>query len=349
MPADHSDEISLFAVGALLVRSRWLIARWALAGGVAALAAVWTRPAIYRASASFVPESGESPRSGLSSLASSLGVTVPTGAPSLSPDFYLALLNSREILEQIALDTLTVPEFSGKRVALEDMLKVGAGSAKLRQEAAVKELRRRIATSIDKATGIVTVSVATPWPTVSLTVVTDLVNGVNAFNQRSRRDEAAAERRFIEGRLVQATAELRAAEDALQRFLQSNRATAAPDLRFAQDRLERNVSLRQQVFASLTQAYDDVRMRELRDTPVISMVDEPSVAARPEPRGRGVVTLVGVFLGAAIGALVAAMRRLVATRRAVGDPAAEEFLMTIGEVKGNVRRGLKRFSGRASA
>ncbi len=343
------DEISVFAIGAVLLRNRWRVIRWAVAGAIVALAVVWNRPALYRASASFIPQGADPSRAGLASLASQFGVSVPSTSPNLTPEFYLRLITSREVLSKVARDTLVVSEMGGRPKAMEDLLDIGSGSAKVREEAAVTELSRRIAASASKATGVVEFSVATQWPDVSLAIAIQLVAGVNEFNQRTRRDQAAAERKFIEGRLEVATAELRASEDRLQQFLQGNRQVNSPDLQFTRDRMQRDVTLRQQVFASLTQAYEDVRIREVRDTPVITIVDEPSVPAKAEPRGRAIRTLIGFLIGAVLGALLAFVGDMIASRRAEGDPAATEFVSTVGEMKGDMIRRFRRLSGRASA
>jgi uncharacterized protein involved in exopolysaccharide biosynthesis len=231
-------------------------------------------------------------------------------------------------------------------MAVEDLLEIDGGSPKLRKDAAIEELSRRIDVSASKATGVVELSVATRWPSVSLAIATELLQGVNDFNQRTRRDQAAAERKFIEGRLSVATADLRSAEDRLQAFLQANRQIRSPDLQLAQDRMQRDVSLRQQVFASLTQSYDDVRMREARDTPVVTMVDEPMVPAKPEPRGRGIRTLMGLFLGAAFGVLFTFIRDDLAKRRAAGDPAVEGFVSAVHQIKIPLRQRVARRSTR---
>src|SRR3954467_15475698 len=94
------DEISLFGLGTLIVRHRWRIARWMLFGGLVAGLLVFSEPALYVASTSFVPlGQSESNRSGLASIAGQFGVALPvTGNPTLSPDFYVSLLQSRELL-----------------------------------------------------------------------------------------------------------------------------------------------------------------------------------------------------------------------------------------------------------
>lgn len=340
---DEGEEISVFAIGTTLLRNRWRIVRWAIAGALMTLVLVWTRPALYRASASFIPQGADPGRSGLASLAGQFGVALPTGGQSLSPDFYLRLITSRELLGRIARDTLIVPEMGGKRVAVEDLLEIRRGPAKVREEAAVDALSRHIGASASKTTAVVEFNVGTEWPSVSLAIASTLLNGVNEFNQRTRRDQAAAERKFVEGRLEIATTELRAAEDRFQQFLQGNRQFGTPDLTFTRDRLQRDVSLRQQVFTTLTQAYEDVRIREVRDTPVITIVDLPTVPSKPEPRGRGIRTLLGFLLGGLAGALVIFIGDVMAKRRAEGDPAAAEFVSALDQVKAEILRSLRRF------
>jgi uncharacterized protein involved in exopolysaccharide biosynthesis len=345
---DEGEAVSIFAIGTLLLRNRWRIVRWAIAGGLVAIAIVWTRPALYTASASFIPQGADPGRSGLASLAGQFGVSLPSGSQSLSPDFYLRLLKSRELLGRVARDTLVVPELGGRRMSVEDLLDVGAGTPKVREEGAVQELSKRVGASATKTTAVVEFSVATEWPSVSLAIANTLLGGVNDFNQRIRRDQASAERKFVEARLAVVTAELRASEDRLQQFLQGNRQYGSPDLQFTRDRLQRDVSLRQQVFTSLTQAYEEVRMREVRDTPVITVIDQPMVPSKPSPRGRGIRTLFGLVVGAVFGAFLVFVGDLMAKRRAEGDPAADEFVHTVGEIKGQMLQRMRRLGRRAS-
>jgi uncharacterized protein involved in exopolysaccharide biosynthesis len=346
---DANEELSIYAVAALLLRNRWRILRWAFAGALLTLAFVWTRPSLYRASASFIPQGADSERSSLASIAGQFGVSLPSSSQSLTPDFYLRLLKSPELLGRVARDTVVVPELGGRRVAMEDLLEIDSGSAKEREEGAVKELTDRVVASASKTTSVVDFSASMKWPSVSLRVVRTLLDGVNDFNLRIRRDQASAERKFVEERLAESAAALRLAEDRLQQFLQSNRQLGAPDLQFTRDRLQREVSLRQQVFTSLTQSYEEVRMREVRDTPVITIVDEPHVPSKPIPRGRGVRTLLGFIVGALVGSMFVILGDRVSKRRAEGDAAADEFVLAVGELKGGVLRSVRKLRGRAGA
>jgi uncharacterized protein involved in exopolysaccharide biosynthesis len=332
-----SDDISILAVGTTLMRSRWRIVRWMLLGAVVALLAVFWKPSLYRASASFMPQGTDAARSGLASLAGQFGVALPSGGnPSLSVDFYAQLLRSPVLLREIVRDTFVVPELRGERISFLDLFGIAGGTPKLQEEQGVKLLTGIVSPSVARTTGLVEVSVSTKWPSVSLAIVTAIVDGVNEYNQRTRQGQAAAERKFVEGRLAVASSELRDAENRLEQFEKTNRQFSAPMLGFERGRLERDVALRQQVFTSLTQANEDVRIREVRDTPVITIFEPPSVPAQPEPRGRVRTIFLGLLLGGFIGAMISLASGTMARLRREKTAEADEFVGTLSELKREV-------------
>lgn len=346
----QDDEISLLAISATLIRHRWRIVRWMLFGGLVAGLLAFLRPPVYTAFASFIPQGTDLGRSGLASLAGQFGVSLPAGNQSLSPDFYADLLKSRVLLQNVAHDTLTVAEMGGKRVLFLDLFEIPAGPASRREEEGVRLLRQIVSTSVVKSTGVVQLQAGTRWPSVSLAIVNDLVKGVNEFNQQTRQGQAASERKFVEGRLAVAASDLRAAEDRLEEFLRNNRAIGtSPDLMFQRDRLQRDVALQQNVFTSLTQSYEEVRIREVRDTPVITIIEPPAVATLPEPRKRLLRVLLGLMVGALIGSILSFTSEGINRRRNQGDREADQFVGSLSEVKGEMLGGvrwLKRRVGR---
>lgn len=334
----QDDEISVFALGTVLLRNRWRITRWMFIGAVLAALSVFSKPVLYSASASFVPQgSTDAARSGLASIAGQFGVSLPASGQSVSPEFYSMLLKSRPVLRDIAYDTVVVREMGGRRVSFFDLFEIVGGSAARREEQGVRVLRGIVSTSVVKPTGVVQLTVATRWPSVSLAVATALVSGVNEYNQRTRQGQAAAERKFVEGRLAVASADLRAAEDRLERFLRTNREFgSSAELTFQGDRLRRDLAFQQQLYTSLIQAYEEVRIREVRDTPVITVIEAPSVSTNPEGRGRRMRVLLGLAIGGFVGVLITLISGIVAHRRNERNPEASEFLGALGELKGEV-------------
>jgi uncharacterized protein involved in exopolysaccharide biosynthesis len=344
----RDEEISLFAVGNTLLRNRWRIVRWMVLGGIIAGAAVITRKQVFKATASFIPEAGASqPTSSLASLAGQFGVSLSSTSGSQSPDFYIELLQSHTLLKRFLADTFTVQEMGGRRVAFNDLFEIKGESAVAREDNGVDALRGMVTTDITKPTGIVEVSVTTRWPSVSVAIAADLVSAVNDFNNRSRQSQAAAEQKFVEQRISVASSELLAAENRMQAFLEANREIGnSPQLTFEKDRIQREVLLRQQVYSTLMQSYEDVRMRAVRDTPVITPFEAPVLPLRAEARGRLKMGLLGMFLGALIGIALTFISEMFARSRTAMNPDANDFVVTLQEVKGEMLRPVRWVAGR---
>jgi len=135
-------------------------------------------------------------------------------------------------------------------------------------------------------TGTVRLSVTTPYAALALRVNQRLLEAAEPVQSRQRQSQAAAERRFTEQRLDEVKQELSHAEDKLQAFLQRNRDYRdSPQLSFEQDRLAREVARQQQLYTSLSQAYEQAKIEEVRDTPVFTVVERPDLPIRPDHVG----------------------------------------------------------------
>jgi len=292
-----------------IIRSARSHARFlAICGGAVAVltAIVWlVLPRSYLADAAFVAQ-GSSNAAGISALAAQLGVAVPSGDASESPAFYVELLQSRAVLDSVVA---TPYRIDGKPAeSLADILRI-SGSPDRRQELAMEAVRH--ATTVDQSrnSNIVTIQVRTRWHDLSLELVSRMLQSLNQFNLHSRQSRASAQRRFIEARTAEAKAQLDSTDAALSAFAQENRAyTGSPQLVLEHDRLVRAAGLRQNLYANLATSLDQARIDELRDTPVITVVDGPGGSVAPEPRGLAKKTILGFLVGVLLGAIVIAGR-----------------------------------------
>jgi uncharacterized protein involved in exopolysaccharide biosynthesis len=323
----RSPEISVPWILAVLLQNRRVISTFGAIGVVVGGAIALLKPAMYEASFSFVPQSAQDdPRGSLSSLAGQLGISLGGGGSTgQSPQLYADILTTREVLGAIATDTVS-PD-AGRRESVADFLGISDRDEAVRRERTFQELRRKVVSSsvATRTTGAVKVTVRTRSAQVSLVIAQRLIDGLNQFNLVTRQSQAGQERRFIETRLAEAKRLLRASEDALQSFLQQNRAIGnSPQLTFEQERLQRDVSLQQQVVASLAQQYETARIREVRDTPVITILERPVLAALPQPRGRVTVLLLATGLACfvAVGYVLA---RAGWSRQRTIDAAAGDY------------------------
>ncbi len=302
---DDAQAFSPAALLAVLLRRRVGIIRTALVLGLLVGVMILVRSRQYSAYASFTPQARRQP-SAISGLAAQFGLAVPTQDGAQSPAFYVDLLLSREILGTTVMERFPVTVDGAKRdTVLADYLGAKGKNAEELRERGILEMKDRVGASANLKTGVVTLTVTTRDPGLSAAVTKRLLAALDSFNQQRRKSQATAERQFTERRLAEVRAELRDAEDRQQAFLQRNRDyRGSPELAFQHDRLAREVAMRQTVYTSLAQAFEQSKIDEVRDTPVLSLVEEPDVP--PFPVGRGLVryTITATILGG-VGAAIA--------------------------------------------
>ena len=112
----------------------------------------------------------------------------------------------------------------------------------------------------------------------------------------------------MEGRLAQGGEELDEAEEELKIFLEGNRQyEGSPELRFQYERLQRRVRIKEELFTTLSRHYEEARIQEVNDTPVITVIDRAVPPDRKwSPKRRVIVILTFVF-----GCMVAVLSALL--------------------------------------
>jgi uncharacterized protein involved in exopolysaccharide biosynthesis len=295
-------------------RHHRLVAGLALGSCVLVAAITLFQPRTYTSFTTFMPHASQNKLSQLSGLASQFGFTVPANDPGATPAFYAFLLQSRELLGSAVNTTFDVQaKGRGTRATLTDWYNPPGDTPAQREEAAIERLRRDLRAGTDGETGTVELKVRTPSARLSFEVAQRLMQLVGEFNLEKRQSQAAAERKFVQSQLEEAKARLHDAEDLLQGFLQRNREyRSSPQLTFEYDRLARDVSMRQQVYNSLAQSFEQARIDEVRNTPVFTLIDPPNLPAKPDRRWLLAKALLGVLLGGLIGVFVALAREFVA-------------------------------------
>jgi uncharacterized protein involved in exopolysaccharide biosynthesis len=277
-------------------------------------------PRTYTATASFAPEaqSGGADLARVGGLAAQFGFAVPGAAATQSPDFYAQILASTPLLDSTARTPYAFVR-DGRRTS-EDLVEVfhsPGDTPGQRLAAAEKRLRGAVSIGVLAKTGTVTFTVKTRWPDLSAEVAARMLALLNKFNIESRQERAGDERRFTEARLAQTTAELRASEDRLRDFLEANRVVArSPGLQLQSERLQADVELHRTLVQSLSQAYEQSRIEEVRNTPLLTVVQAPAPPPLPDPRGLAFKTLLALIAGMLFGTLGAHLRATLRRRKA---------------------------------
>jgi uncharacterized protein involved in exopolysaccharide biosynthesis len=154
----------------------------------------------------------------------------------------------------------------------------------------------------------------------------NILTQVNSYNVARQQAQATLERTFIEKRLVETRATLTRAEDQLRTFRDFNRdAGRSPSLRLEGNRLDREVTMRQSLYTSLSQAYEQSRIEEVRDTPAISVIEHPTLPTSADTSYGLRNTLLGAIGGMFLGIILAFVRERFSESKAEGSRVFEDF------------------------
>ena len=305
---EADDDIPLIAFLNVILRYRRVVLLSALVW-IAVTVAAGLLFGGYRAQAVFAPVMGsQSPLGDVASLAAKFGINV-AGAAGSPVGFYADLPTTDGLLSQLAETQFSFPAEAGGRDTvsgtLVTLLKASGDTPEELVQDAVDHLQRKIDVTSDLGAGTVTVKTVAPWPILAEKMTRRILDLVNVFNVEELQSQARAERAFIEDRMHAAQRELEDAEDQLEAFLTQNRTyQTSPKLTIEAGRLQRRIDLRQQTYATLVGEYEEARIREIRNTPVITVVDPPEGSARVRFKVL-VLVLVGLAAGVAFGVALA--------------------------------------------
>ncbi len=341
------EEISLLELANVLLKRWKLVVGIPLVASVLAAIVSFVLPSRFTATTSFVPETesaGVNLPGGLAGLAAQFGVAIPGGGAS-SPQFYADVLGSRTVRDEVLLAGFPDPgsEAPSDSAPLLELLNIKGDSEPERLENGRKKLDRSVSVWVDNETSIVSLSVETHDRSLSADVANHFISLLNRFNLETRQSNAQERRRFAEERMQAAERELLVAEENLKRFLERNRQfRGSPELTFEYERLQRQVTIKQEVFTSLRRSYEEARIEEVNDTPVITVIDQ---AVAPQERSSPKVMLnviLAFFVAGVIGVFAAFGREFVERAQDHDREEYEEFTSLWSALKADLRSLLRR-------
>lgn len=292
-----------------------------------AVVVVLLLPPTYRASTLLIPNGSQGSLAagleGLTSVAGQLGINV-AGAGNDPARVFPDILRSRTLVRRV-LQAEVLPRGGAKQIYLDRFGKRGDPEPE-RLEAATKAfLERRSAIVLDPKNSSIKIVIYDRDPDVAAAVANAMARELDRINQEIHRSNARARRAFVEARLAEVRAELALDEEALKDFREQNRAIAAsPQLLLESERLARKVRVDEEVYLTLTREHELAKIDEVRDVPVINVLDEAvSPAFAHAPRKRLVVSVVFVLslLVGLVGAMLWDDRRRLAAGFGAGSGA----------------------------
>ena len=142
-------------------------------------------------------------------------------------------------------------------------------------------------------------STSNMFPWVSTAKTPDFIGSeIQIYIQKQNSAQAAKEKLFISDRLVVVKSELEDLEDNLKNFKERNRgyeASAELFMKFSQKL--REVEAKQQVYVTLQQQLELARINEVKQTPIINILDEAKPPVNKSRPSRAIIVLLSMFAG----------------------------------------------------
>jgi uncharacterized protein involved in exopolysaccharide biosynthesis len=342
-----------------LTFTRWLagvLLRWRMIAGltiltiVVAVASTLIIPPVYRARSTFVANSSSASKlpgaasssPGVGGLISQLGGSLG-GDPSESPNFYMQLFESRELLTRILSSKFPNPRTDAPNdsAMLIDILRIKKKDPQLRMELGVKKLTKAIGAGFDIKTNLVALTVDMQWPELAAQVANRLVGEVSKFNRETRVSKAKSKRLFLESRHDSAQMLLRAAEDRQRFFYEQNRGVLqSPSLRAEDARVKRDVELASDLFTNLQAQLEAARLDEINDAALITVIDTAIPPRKAQWPRYGALLFTSAALGLMLGLLVAGSIVVLADWRMRNPESWYDFEHTLGRARSDVRSAM---------
>ena len=335
-PSTAAVEISLINIFNIFLRQRWLVLGFAAAFAGLTILALIVASRTYTVESSFIIQKRDQPQA--AGLAAQLGMDLGTVDPAQSPAFYATLVKTPDVLDRL-VDTTFVTSFDSKPRSLAAIWGISGGSPETVRRDVIERLKKVVSSSVSSKLDLVVVDVTTSDALLSRSLADAIIGQVNWFNLRTRQSRAAAERQFDERLVQEVGGDLRQAEDAMQQFLQRNQQPhMSAELEMDKQRLTRRLEILNARYVSVVTAYDRARIDEVRDTPVITVIQKPRTPVNADPRGIPKKTLLMFLLGMVLGCVVAVIRHILANVRSSPDTDSREFHQLLDETSGEVRR-----------
>ncbi len=315
------------------------------------LAASVIIPPVYRARASFVANSSSTSKlqgalggtSGLGGIISQLGGSVG-GDPSESPNFYVHLLASRELLTRLLESKFPDPRTDNPRdsAQLIDIMRIRNADPQRRMELGVKQMTKAIKPGMDTRTNLVWFTVDARWGDLSAEIGNRLIELVSGFDREIRVSRAKSLRMFLQMRHDSAQAALRQAEENQRIFYERNRGFVAgsPGLRFEEQRITREVELASDLYVSLDKQLEVARIDEINDAALITIIDSAVIPRKALWPRYWVTLFTATAIGLLVGLLLAGSATILADWRRRNPTAWGYLAVAIANAKSDVRAAL---------
>lgn len=166
----------------------------------------------------------------------------------------------------------------------------------LHEKIAMTKLSDRYVINKNNLTGLITVDVWMEEPYLSKDVAEFFVEEIKGYVFEIEYSNMSKQQGFIEKRLFEVKEELKNKEEELKSFREKNRNISVPELILKEDRLKRDVFMNTQIYITLQQELELVKIKLIGQKDPIVLLDKPQLAPKKDKPNRLFVVLSGFII-----------------------------------------------------
>ena len=311
----QEQEIDIMELIAKLWKNRRMIIKWGIIGAVVGLIAGFSIPKTYKVSATLAPETQQRVGSGVSSIASMMGVSLDNSMDAIDYEMYPDVISSTPFLfELLDLEVKTrdgqidttlqnyilkhqkSPWWShvigapfkalGWAVSLvkseEECGESGEVQLELHnlpkeERKAIKYLSEKIIVSVDKKTGKTQLSLEMQDPLVAYTVMAAVLDNLKNYMSEYRTSKSRQDVENLSKICEERKQEYYAAQKAYALYTDSNKNIVQNSSKAEGQRLQQEMNLAYQVYSQVATQLEGARIKVQQDKPVFAVLKPASV------------------------------------------------------------------------
>lgn len=248
----------------------------------------------YLSSTVILPEMDKGKLGPLGDLAALAGVNI--GGEVVMVKLYPDIIQSEAVLTPV-IEKKYKSKFYEQPVNLIEYFEIEEETPRRTIEVALKTIRTMLKIEMSQKTGLLTYSIETKDAQVSADILNTITAELNNFLLTKKTTNAGEQRKWIEKRMKEVKQDLERSENILKEFREKNRrVTDSPQLLLEQGRFMREVSLQEVISTTLQQQYEVARIEEIKNVPIINVLDEAKPAAEKNSPKRRLFVTIGFLL-----------------------------------------------------
>lgn len=255
-------------------------------------------------------------QSRLGGLASQFGFSLPSlddNVSYLSAETLPEILSSRTVARSILYTDFNSQEFDKPTSLLNiitDHKEIDSADSNKIIANAIKHISQNILDIRQiKNTPMFTLQVNSPEPQLSAEISLAVINELEKLQSDFTKHELLNEKEFISERLVEIQNELFQAETKLKKFREQNlQISLSPTLLLYQERLQREIEIQTQIYISLKQQFEQVKIEEAQNRSVLKIIDPPNVPIYHSKPKRKITVIFSGLMGLMIGGIIAVVK-----------------------------------------